>query len=474
MSPLFLALLLVFFLDGRLRPGALLADGDTGWHIRIGQAILDQGLPRTGLFSWTEADRPWVAHSWLADAAFGALERAGGLPAVVTATALLFAWPFARVTSFLIAAGRPAPLALPLGLLGWASARYTELARPQILTLVLLAEWSIALERGRPGLRLSAGLLASGVLWANLHGGVLAGLLLLLVRAPRWLRGAGARAAPFLLMPAVLLATPHGLSLLPALGQILGAWPRTSHAIEEWGWTWSSPPLPFLALLGGVAFLAFRWRRGLGVAAGSELVLWLLVASWAHRFIPVAVCAALPVLARGARGGLAPSWPRPLAWLSGFLERAAVPRKRLRGTLGGLAVAALLLSPAHPAVARAVGIDDRMDPFRFPVGTAQQVRDAARGRRVFHPYDWGGYLIYAWRGQPGVFIDGRYELYRDGLYEMHLTILAGGERSLALLDRFGVDLVLVPRESALDHSLAATPSWRAAAVDACSRAWLRR
>ena len=40
-------------------------DLDIWWHLKVGDWIVQHhALPHTGLFSWTAADRPWVAYSW--------------------------------------------------------------------------------------------------------------------------------------------------------------------------------------------------------------------------------------------------------------------------------------------------------------------------------------------------------------------------------------------------------------------------
>ena len=68
----------------------LLGDGDTGWHIRTGEWILDQGtVPRQDLFSFTAEGRPWYAWEWLWDVCFGWLHRQAGLEGVVIASIAL-------------------------------------------------------------------------------------------------------------------------------------------------------------------------------------------------------------------------------------------------------------------------------------------------------------------------------------------------------------------------------------------------
>ena len=51
----------------------LLADSDTGWHIRNGQWILEHHtVPHTDLFSFSKPGAPWFAWEWLADVIFAA------------------------------------------------------------------------------------------------------------------------------------------------------------------------------------------------------------------------------------------------------------------------------------------------------------------------------------------------------------------------------------------------------------------
>src|SRR5918992_1506328 len=57
----------------------LLMDGDTGWHIRAGEWMLDNArIPNADLFSFSKPGATWFAWEWLADILFGLLHRAAG------------------------------------------------------------------------------------------------------------------------------------------------------------------------------------------------------------------------------------------------------------------------------------------------------------------------------------------------------------------------------------------------------------
>ena len=59
---------------------ALLRDGDTGIHIRIGDLILaSHHVPTVDPFSFLKPGQSWFAHEWLTEIIYAGLVRAGGL-----------------------------------------------------------------------------------------------------------------------------------------------------------------------------------------------------------------------------------------------------------------------------------------------------------------------------------------------------------------------------------------------------------
>ena len=79
----FIAVLVWLFLAGPSGWKSLLMDGDTGWHIRTGEYILDHGsVPHQDLFSYSKVGQPWYAWEWLCDVLYAILFRAAGLKAV--------------------------------------------------------------------------------------------------------------------------------------------------------------------------------------------------------------------------------------------------------------------------------------------------------------------------------------------------------------------------------------------------------
>ena len=178
---LFLSLLVWLFLAGPAGWQALLADGDTGWHIRTGQFILDGGvLPQRDLFSFSKPEAPWFAWEWLSDVALGWLERQAGLKGVVLAAAVAACASMTLVFRQMLWRGAGLLVALAACLLGAGASTIHYLARPHVFTLLLLpaSMWLLERDRRRPSAAVWA-LVPLAALWVNVHGGFLALLVCL-------------------------------------------------------------------------------------------------------------------------------------------------------------------------------------------------------------------------------------------------------------------------------------------------------
>ena len=103
-------------------------------------------------------------------------------------------------------------------------------------------------------------------------------------------------------------------------------------------------------------------------------------------------------------------------------------------------------------------IQQRFDETVFPVDAVAKARESKLRGRLFHEFTWGGYLIYAWPEQK-IFIDGGVDFFGDDLFREYRMIkqLEPGWRNR--LDRRGISLALLRRESALAHEMAREGGW---------------
>jgi len=480
----------VVFLFGRMDGLlSLLGDCDTGWHIRTGEWILaHHAVPYRDLFSFSKPDSVWFAWEWLADVIFAALNSIGGLATVSLFAVLLIAVIFTLV--FRLARRKSNPvLAVAVTVLVVAASSIHWLARPHLFTLLFAVVFLNGLDRVKEGRTRIAGipwlalLPVLTVLWTNLHGGFLVGVLMIsafgaaellqiLLGPQREGRAAGfARAGKYFLSALACLAAsllnPYTYHLHVHVWQYLRDPYQAEHIMEFLSVSFHHPIAIFFEtmLAGGVLAGAWYARRG-SYTEPLLLLLWAHAALLAARHIPIFMIVAAPMVAAAADAGLRRLPAAPVAaWLQQLAARFnrliretsetdAIARWHLASLAGVALVAALLYAPHPPKRFRA-----EFDPKRYPADAV-----SALGRypaaRVFTFDQWGDYLIYRLYPRSRVFVDGRSDFYGDAFETKLLDVLNVNYGWDQTLSRFGVDTVLMPPNSPLTGALKESSRWR--------------
>jgi hypothetical protein len=436
----------------------LLNDGDTLSHIAIGRWIIEHGaIPFHDPFSFTVPGGKWVPHEWLAEVMFAAIWGWLGWGGVVAATAGAIAAAFALLTRALQSSLGPRRAAIGAALAFLLTEGHL-LARPHALALPLLVIWMSGVIRARDEDRTpSLALLPAMILWCNLHGGFVVGLLFAgLLAAEAALAAPAVARAPVLrgwgifLVLAVLsaLASPNGSSaLLLPLHMIQMSFALSS--IAEWHAVDFSrfDPLLFwigLAIAGGFSLrLRLPWPRTLMVL----LLLWLALTHVRNEELlgiitPLLVAAPLARQlgpASAQERGLPPDRGRP---------SVAVP-------IAAMAAIALGLFATATALDRR-GLEPRGDVA--PAAALLAAREAGLGGHVFNSVRFGGYLLFV--GIPS-FVDGRADLFGDAFLKRYVAASSAiGDALPGLLDHYAVAWTLLepqsPAVSLLDH----LPGWK--------------
>src|SRR5271169_5163210 len=159
----------------------LLHDADTGWHIRNGQHIAATlSVPHTDDFSYTMNGKPWFAWEWLYDAGIGLLAARLGLNGIVLFTAAVIAFTLALLFRTLVLATGNLFVSAFLAVLASLSAQVHMLARPHVMGWLLTLVWVRLLYRFQDG-KISALWWLPGLMlvWVNVHGSFVLGLVLL-------------------------------------------------------------------------------------------------------------------------------------------------------------------------------------------------------------------------------------------------------------------------------------------------------
>jgi len=193
-----------------------LSDTDLFWHLKTGEWILEHSqVPYVDLYTFTNADRPWIDLHWGFQVLIATVYRFGGSALLVTVKALVLA---AVMWIGWWSAGRD----LPAWLRGvpWMLALVTisgrGYERPEIFSLLFLAIWLWLMERIDERPVLLWWLPALQMLWINMHALFVLGLVVGGCRAVDELlrRVAGGR---FGLMPATGTITLRQAGYVAAL-----------------------------------------------------------------------------------------------------------------------------------------------------------------------------------------------------------------------------------------------------------------
>jgi MFS family permease len=417
------------------------AQSDTWWHLRSGQDIWRGVLPTVERWSYTARGHAWPDHEWLSEALFYPLHRIGGMPLlallVATITTATIALVWRLMVGPVLRRGTLVFLTLPVTLT-MAS------LRPQVFSLLLLVVTVTLLARAR-----FAWLPVVFLLWANLHGAVVVGGIVVaatVFTAWVWERG---RARPLAIAAALAgvatVVTPLGTGIF---GLVFGM--SNEADIAEWEPAWQAMPagLVFLVVvvLTVVAVFAlhrrrpFAWSDRVLVAAAAAV---LPLAVRYSRVMPMFVVIALPLLARG--------WE---AW------QPARPRREDGNALHGAALGLVALLAVVWVGSAWADPDPSLDWEPLPASAVAAVRDC--NGPVYNRFDDGGYLLWFAPGVP-VFIDSRVDPYPDGLLRAHIRDEASG-RYRSTFARYGITCALLPPYSPTARALR-RDGWRITYAD---------
>ena len=443
-------------------------DPDLWGHVRFGQTfIASRHLVDRDPYSYSAAGRLWRDHEWLAEVVMAAVYNAAGVVGLK-----LWKFVFTALTVLFIAdaeAETGAPPSIQISVLVVASVGLilqTQL-RPQMFTLVCLSALVALLtrdnyRRGRT-IWLAVPLMA---LWANAHGGFVAGIATLalytgVIALCDLAAGEGFRSALRLGLvtfaaTAATLVNPYGIGMWEAViyalrnpytRGIVADWQPLAHALAA---QWRQAPsgvLIYLAVIGMIAALAAAFvaapRAGdlplVAIAAFMSLAAFQSVRNMALAVIAVSgpLTRRLAVLSERRRHGAPAPESRPVnRWLM-------------------LAVCVVLIVQGG-LLSNRLAEDEP-----YPAGAVNFMRAHKLHGNLLCDFGWGQYLIWQTFPADKVFIDGRNDtVYPPNVVRDYLLFrfdLAGGAH---VLDAYPHDYVLIATSAPAGHLMERRHDWK--------------
>jgi hypothetical protein len=272
-------------------PPAIIVN-DSWLTLMAGREVWENGLPSVDELTVYGSGSTWTDQQWLAQlVVFGAHSLGGlALVSVLTAASVVAAFSIAAAASRSLGAGPRAIWVMFLPVLmaapwGWS-------VRAQMLGLALYTGllWLLASQARRPTNRVWIAL-PLVVVWANVHGGVALGALLVMLlgayelvrsRGQSWLRSG----ALIVLAPLAVLVTPYGPIDTARYYRLLLVDPPFAGRVTEWHWAEPAVNTMFFYVLAAIAIpIVLLGRRRLTLFDFAVLALTFVGAVTAIRGI---------------------------------------------------------------------------------------------------------------------------------------------------------------------------------------------
>jgi hypothetical protein len=477
----------------------MLGDGDTGWHVRTGEWILANGrVPREDMFSFTKPGQPWYAWEWLWDVCFAWLYHHGGLATVVSASILVLCVTFALLYRLTLRHCNNPFLAIGATFLACACSAIHWLARPHLFTLLFVVVLLTILERVYRGhARLLFAVPFLMILWTNLHGGFLAGLIVLAgftagealramfameseerrvsVQRAKWFGAAGlTSAAATLVNPYTYHLHEHILKFFSEPYHMQNIAEFQSISFHELGAMY----LEGLLLLGtlSAAWLLVKHRNFVPLVL---TIGWGHLALFSARNIPLFAIVAAPFVAQAfeemlhslERARLA---ARARKVVAGFRETGVefgqLDRQWRIHAASAAVIALVALLLASPT---ATGkLKPEYEPKRYPSQTLSLLRSNPNSR-IFTDDEWGDYLIYQLYPAHKVFVDGRSDFYGQDFEQKYLDVMNVKYDWQQYLDQYKIDTIVLSTTTALASAVKESSHWRVVYDDTIAIVFVR-
>lgn len=371
------ALIWLFLFSASLFLSFSMADPDYWGHIKFGQTIYEtKSIPKTDKFSYTANGLKWIDHEWLSEVIFWIFYKNfsdDGMVFLRLIVGLFFSFFLYKIVKSENLSGSVISYLLVL---------FTVMPfwhfRPQIFTFLFFAILIYLLK-----IKKLFFVALIFILWANLHGGFVAGLVYFFIFAFFSLN----RKKLFLFFAvsvALTFVNPYGWELWSGVFRAFFN-PLTRNYITDW-----QPPhffdIDFMGYWGLILILTYFTLIKIKKIRPAEIilpVLFLFLSLTSIRHIPIFAIVSAPLLG---------------VYLSDLPSR--IYSKAVLAVAVALTVLAVYFKPK---------IKVEIDKEAYPVDAVEYLKKINFAGNIFCEFEWGEYILFHLYPQVKVSLDGRYD-----------------------------------------------------------------
>ncbi|ACV68466.1 hypothetical protein [Desulfohalobium retbaense] len=461
--------ILLITLSSSLGQG-LLSDGDTGFHIRAGEYILENwSIPRVDMFSFLVPAPEWTAHEWLSEVIMAFVHNAMGLTGIVIFYAFILGLTYYLFLKFLRQDHDHLLLTTAMVLLVISTSTIHFLARPHVFSLLFTVISYFIIDRYEyhnknylfffPFVML---------LWVNLHGGYIIGFLLLGTyltgnivyyfldkNADKFRTGRKLKTYSIVIFAclAVSLVNPFGYHILLFPFDLVGNSFLTSHVNEFRPANFQDFfVFKYFFILALAVFMTNKWR--LNVIELFLVLGFTYMSLYSVRYIPLFAIIVAPILLKRLEV-LAQQAKNPIIhFLNVKSESFAENDKTARGFLWpALILGLIILVTAFGA------INHSFDPESKPVQAVEFIKNEHIPGNMFNDDEFGDYVIYSAYPEYKVFFDGRSDMYGNEHLRNYIKIIRLGKGWENVFEEYNIQWVFFNAESLLSRYLLEKKDW---------------
>ena len=448
----------------------LLNDCDTGYHIRAGEYILKTlSIPKHDIFSFHTPPLSWTAHEWLSEVIMAIVHRSFGLTGIVIFFSLIISLAYSLFFKIL-KADNNIVLAILFAILVLSSSMIHWLARPHIFSLLIMIIWYYLLDeyqyKNRNHLYLLPPIM---LLWVNLHGGFLAGFILigiyLFCNIVKVITSYGSEKSTYKRKAKVLgiftivclfvsLINPFGYRILLFPFRLVSNKFIMNHVNEFMSPNFHDPLVfKYFLLLMFVIFALSTVKTNL-----IELLLILIFTNmslYSGRYIPLFSIIAAPILLRQSRTILERSDGRFAKFIKKRSDNISKIDISAKGHLWPIMAIILVIFFAQTGK-----IDFRFNEKTKPVAAVKFLKKEKITGNMFDNDEFGDYIIYAAWPEYRVFFDGRSDMYGVDIfkeYQKVASIMPGWDE---VLKKYDINWIIYNANSALSLFLMQRDDWK--------------
>jgi hypothetical protein len=481
-ADIFFAILLVV-LSSNLGQN-LLNDGDTGYHIRAGEYILEtRSIPKVDSFSFLDPPPAWTAHEWLSEVVMAKAHDAQGLTGVVIFFSFIIAMTYYLFFQFLRKDCDNILLLAGMVILVIVSSMIHFLARPHVLSLLFLVIWYHILDiyqyKNKNYLYI---LPLLTLVWVNLHGGFIIGFVLLgtyftgnllysFLKKISDKQVHAAKSKSFLIVTFICLfasfINPFGYRILFFPFDFITNKYLIGHVGEFLPTSFQDFLLyKYLFLIMIAVLMASKSRLNL-----IELLLVLgftYMSLYSARYIPLFAIIVVPIIIKRLDPMLRESNNRVILFLNRKSRSFAETEETTRGYLWpALSLFLVIL------LAVSGNIKHAFNPEKKPVVAVEFLQQEHIPGNMFNNDEFGDYIIYAAYPEYRVFIDGRSDMYGVDHVKKYYKVIRLEQGWENVLETHDIQWIFYNADSLLSRYLMERQDWHLVYADKVAHIYVR-